>query len=361
MKVSLCIRSDAETNSGGDWIQLQKTAHALRKLGVDVEVCVGRPPTAPDIVHAFNLTRLTNSMLIARWCRQHGVPLVISPIWHPLHDMARFYGERYSFPYRPFPICSYLALKEAFYERNLKAVTLLSTLFWKATLRYVLTTASLLLPNSPQEYQQLELDLGIETPPSQVVPNAVDLGESFSGCEEREPTIVCPGRIEPRKNQLRVVEAFLSNKSLRDWKLVLLGADSRRHRRYCLRIRRLADGEHVVRADHISYREAQKLYARCSILVLASHFETTGLVGLEGLYQGCNVVMTRRSYSEYYYGPRVEYCDPCSVPSISAAIERAMHRPRPSRDMDYFRRFSWDRVGELTLASYQSLRAGSRT
>ena len=83
INVALCIRADAESNPGGDWLQLQKTANTLQALRVNIQICVGRVPDKPvDLVHAFNLTRLSNTHMVAQWCQQKNVPLAISPIWH---------------------------------------------------------------------------------------------------------------------------------------------------------------------------------------------------------------------------------------------------------------------------------------
>ena len=55
----MVIRPDADTNFGGDRVQMIETAKALRNLGVDVVERVGPTEVSDydsiDIVHLFNL------------------------------------------------------------------------------------------------------------------------------------------------------------------------------------------------------------------------------------------------------------------------------------------------------------------
>lgn len=354
MKAALCIRADARENPGGDWVQLQKTAAALEEFGVSCEIHVGTLPRRADVVHAFNLTRLSNTLKVAAWAKAHATPLAISPIWHSLDDMSLFYGHRYRFPEGWFPIASYLASKELLYERGRwDRHVLRAALFWRAQIRRVVAQAAIVLPNSPDELQALRRQTGAAPTHALVVPNAVDAGACFADTLPRQRMIVCAGRIEPRKNTLRVVRAFLQSAALRDWKLLLLGHASDRHADYVRQVMRQVDGQRIIWRDQIPFAEAQQCYAESHALILASHFETTGLVGLEGLFQGCQVVMTRRCYTDYYYGDRVLYCDPYDTDSIQLAMEQATTRLIPRPDDAFFQHFSWANVGRLTANAYE--------
>ena len=359
INVALCIRADAESNPGGDWLQLQKTANTLQALGVNTQICVGRVPEQPvDLVHAFNLTRLSNTHMVAQWCQQNDVPLAISPIWHSLADMGLFYAEHFRrWPGQCFPMPAYLALKELLYERgHWNRYVWTAALRWRMTQKKTVQQAAVLLPNSPKEGQTLEQELAVNAKVTHVIPNAVDLGHCYAEQSPKEKLIVCPGRLEPRKNQQRVVEAFLASKALQEYDLLLLGALNQRHAAYQDRFLTLVNTHDRLRwVDHVSFEEAQRIYARSALVVLASHFETTGLVGLEGLYQGTPVVMTERCYTDYYYGDRVTYCDPYQVASIQQAMEQAIERPFQRPDSNYFEHFSWDNVGRRTLSAYQQV------
>lgn len=352
MRAALCIRADARTNPGGDWVQLEKTAAALERQGVTCDIHVGGVPGKADVVHAFNLTRLSNTLQVADWARTQGVPLLISPIWHSLDDMSRFYGALFHVPVA-FPIAPYLAVKELVYERKRWTPYVLRALTrWRANVRATVAQAAMILPNSPEELATLQRDTGAQSANSLVVPNAVDLGLCMNDTVPRTRTIVCSGRIEPRKNTLEVVRAFLRSASLSDWRLLLLGQASERHPEYVAQVMRHVDEQRVVWFDHVPFEQAQRIYAGSQVLILASHFETTGLVGLEGLYQGCQVIMTRRCYTEYYYADRVLYCDPYDSTDIQQTMEIAATRRVPRPDEAYFQHFSWENVGRLTRRAY---------
>jgi glycosyltransferase involved in cell wall biosynthesis len=105
---------------------------------------------------------------------------------------------------------------------------------------------------------------------------------------------------------------------------------------------------------HVPFEQAQRTYAAAELVVLASYFETTGLVGLEGLYQGARVVMTRRSYNDFYYGRRVTYCDPYDEGDIARALVAALREPVDPPEDGYFGRFSWPAAAAATRSAYEA-------
>lgn len=285
INVALCIRADAESSPGGDWLQLQKTANTLQALGVNTQICVGRVPEQPvDLVHAFNLTRLSNTHMVAQWCQQNDVPLVISPIWHSLADMGLFYAEHFRhWPGQCFPMPAYLALKELLYERgHWNRYVWTAALRWRMTQRKTVQQAAVLLPNSPEEGRTLEQALAVNAKVTHVIPNAVDLGHCYSDQSPKEKLIVCPGRLEPRKNQERVVEAFLASKALQEYDLLLLGALNQRHAAYQGRFLTLVNTHDRLRwLDHVSFEEAQRIYARSALAACGRLSDRSERVGAQ--------------------------------------------------------------------------------
>jgi glycosyltransferase involved in cell wall biosynthesis len=61
--------------------------------------------------------------------------------------------------------------------------------------------------------------------------------------------------------------------------------------------------------------------------VLASWFETTGLVSLEAAMMDCNVVVTKKGDTVEYFSDMAYYCEPDDINSIRNAIEKAYNNP----------------------------------
>ena len=116
MKVMMQIRKDIEAYPGGDFLQLLKTREYLHKLGVKVDISHSYKEKLKgyDIVHLFNVTRITDTYLFFHNARNQGRRIVISPIYHSLQDMKNFYNSLYQVLF--FNITAYLSLKEIYYE-----------------------------------------------------------------------------------------------------------------------------------------------------------------------------------------------------------------------------------------------------
>jgi glycosyltransferase involved in cell wall biosynthesis len=211
---------------------------------------------------------------------------------------------------------------------------------------WVVANAEAILPSSALEGEQLRRDFSFQSP-LLPVPNGVELDEAPPA--ERSG-VLCVGRIEPFKNQIRLLEA-LEGSGL---EVRLAGAVSPRHRRWaerCLRLLERGGGEYLGRLDRPALARA---YAAAEVLVLPSWFEAAPLACLEGAWHGCKVVCTEVGYARAYLQDGVEYCDPSDTASIRAAVDRA-RRSSPSEALRERIRaqYTWERAAEETLAAYR--------
>ena len=68
---------------------------------------------------------------------------------------------------------------------------------------------------------------------------------------------------------------------------------------------------------------------------------------------GCNLVVTEKGDTRFYFGAHAEYVDPVSVPSIASGIERALHRRRENHLIQQIKsNFSWEVAAQQTLDGY---------
>jgi glycosyltransferase involved in cell wall biosynthesis len=336
--------------SGGHVVQLEETARSLRRLGIDARTDFSTDPDPTDVslVHGFGL----NAADVHQW-RWRGIPVVLSSI---------YWDQRYRAEGGKRRLGARAAAGRARRATQFALAALRGN--WPlvdACLRYVpdelrtlaaFEAADLLLPNGVGEAVAIRRDLGVTTP-IQIVPNGVDparFAEQPSATQDRN-SVVCLGRIEPHKNQLGLIEA-LRGTGLR---LVIAGYAHPDHLAYADRCRAAGAGWVDVRGE-VSDDDAAALLRSAKVHVLASWFETTGLVSLEAALAGCNVVSTDRGYAREYLGDWAWYCDPADPASIRRAVTQAWQAPPQTALRDHvLAHYTWDHVGRATVAAYEAL------
>jgi glycosyltransferase involved in cell wall biosynthesis len=340
MRAFIQIRENYAMRPGGDTIHAQRTASALRELGVEAEVS-GTPPRDPwryDVIHVFN-THVSFRQVV----RVRGVhaPVVLTPIYE---DVSQYRLSR-----RRGISREAARIHDALDRRE------------RALQSYVLAMASVIAPNTRAEASLIRADFPELSAPIEVVPNGADhlplTGDPDRFCARfgLEPGrfVLCAARKEERKNQLRLIEAC------RDLELplVLVGAEPPEFREYVDRCREVASASPapVLFLEHVD--DDQMLadaFAAARVHALPSWYESVGLSSLEAATAGCNVVASANAGAAEYLGDDAWYCEPDSVDSIRDAVSAAYAAP-PRADLPgrVAEQFSWRRVAEATLSAYE--------
>jgi glycosyltransferase involved in cell wall biosynthesis len=357
------IRGDVKRYPGGDFVQLSKTRDHLEKLGVEVDVSHAYDAALAnyDLVHLFNVTRITETYRFLKNAISQSKKIVLSPIYHSLKDMEDFYRHRYRIP--GFDMVTYLALKEIYYPlRSRTGVSLKCVTNYRRTVREVFSNSDMILPNSALEAARFEQELGIAGT-VRVIPNATDRDDDYEpSLDQRENTILCVGRIDPCKNTLNLVEAFqqVRHRLPDDAQLIFIGATTDSHRRYAKKFLRRTkmDPGHIKYVGELPHEEVMSYLKRARLLVLASYFETTGLVGLEALSCRSNVVMTERGYTREYFSDAAAFCNPYSVDSIAEAILKGFYASVSEGQINkLLMQYNWENAARLTLEAYREVSA----
>jgi glycosyltransferase involved in cell wall biosynthesis len=350
MRVLLQIRPDHEGRSGGDSTQARETLTELRACGVAADLSTALAPdlNGYDLVHVFNTQAIGVPLRQVVHARTWGRPVVLSPIYW---DLAPFRRATRPASANDDPLVR--ALERL--ERGRQA--------------FVVGAAGLLLPNSQAEAEQLRASFPAEFVRAtvRVVPNGVDgrfaRGNAARFCARNglEPRafVLCVGRKEEPKNQLRLIEAC----GALGLPLVLAGAEPPEFAEYAARCRQAAasSGARVLFLPHLAAEELADAYAAARVHVLPSWHETVGLVSLEAALGGCNVVSTANSGAAEYLGDAAWYCDPRSVDSIREAVANAYAAPlRPQLGAAIAGRYTWRRAAEETLRGYEEVMADHR-
>ena len=338
---------------GGHVTQFRQTARALMGDGVKVTTSTDVDPdlTGVDIVHGFNLSHER-----IRRLRTLGIACAISPVYWPLSFRSGSQGPPPNSRARlgRLSLAARLTSSALRGDYQLRAISLVASTL---DLAYAFEAADVLLPNSYMELEAIQADLRVSTP-ARVVPNAADAA-IFAPPKVASPRsgIVMAARIEPLKNQLRLIQAC----QRLDSTLFIVGTPHPHHPEYYAMCRRQARGTGVEFLGQLTQNELAQVLQVAKVHVLPSWFETTGLASLEGGLAGCSVVTTNRGYAVEYFGSDVEYCDPASVRSIADALKRALSRqPSIALSRRIASDFNWQATARETLRGYETALAGRR-
>jgi len=358
MRALWLVRENLTRHPGGDTTQILQSAQALRTRGVQVDLCSEPRPHLGgyDIVHLVHLDRLWENVPHCRMLRRERRPAVLSPIYWPPDEfdragragvqglLARACGSR---TYENLRLWQRWAMHVAQY-RSLHSLRSARATF-RAGVRYVLDTVALLLPNSHAEREQIEQRFGIRKP-AVIVPNAADVATFGPPAPSAGPRdgVLCVGRIEPRKNQLALIQALRD----KDIPLTLVGQGGRFSRAYERRCRRAA-GANV---HFLGYRLPEALHAlyhAARVHACVSWYETPGLASLEAALCGCALVVTPGGCTREYFGDDAHYCQPDDPASIRTAVENALRGGASDQlPQRVAHEFTWEAAAEKTLSGY---------
>jgi glycosyltransferase involved in cell wall biosynthesis len=329
---------------GGEW-QLIQTGRYLEELGVAVR------PFSPwtdrlaeaRLLHLFGMSH--EGLELARVARARGVRVVLSPIcWFEPAALAALAP-------------SVMGATARLAKLALRAVVPRLP-GWR---RELLGLADVILPNSRAEARQLVRLFGADARAMHVVPNGVapefaeSSGALFRSRFGTSDFILFVGRIEPRKNVLRLVEAVHSTRL----PLVVIGAPPPGQEPYARECRR-AGGDGVTWLGGMDPDEPilRSAYAAARVFALPSWFETPGLAALEAALAGCAVAITPFGCTREYFGDRVEYAPPDRPSAIRRAILRAWESgPDPRLARDVATHYLWSDVAQHTAEVYDQLHA----
>jgi glycosyltransferase involved in cell wall biosynthesis len=373
MKILLVNHGNAAAWGGGDGVQIRETAKRLQQRGHQTEVINSDSPDPRgfDLVHIFNC-RVHNSFVRQMAaCRNHGTPIVVSPIWVSIP--RALWGSRGS-----MAVTRKLALEgeanaagllEQFISRQLTVQLPEGTitangsgscdLSWMTMVGQLLRQADGLLPNSWLELKAVQNELGWWGDCFEVAHYGVDPKLFMDADPEpfrrasglQGPFVVQGGRIEPAKNQAMLCWA-LRHTSL---PLVLIGSSSNwpAYADLCQGIL----GERLKIIDHMPQPLLASAFAAAAVHVLPSWMETCGLVTLEAALTGTPVVGSTFGHELEYLQHDTWWADPADPASIQTAVQKAWdggrHHERPIRlKRRILEQFNWEQTVDATERLY---------
>lgn len=170
-----------------------------------------------------------------------------------------------------------------------------------------------------------------------------------------EEFLLFVGTLEPRKNLLRLLEAYalaLRQSSLPP--LVLAGAPGWQHERILAQARRLGIEGNLLFAGYVPREHLPGVYASARALLYPSLYEGFGLPPLEAIGCGTPVLASNLSAMPEVVGDAGLLVDPFNVPEMAEGIVRvtwddALRRQVVERGRERALRFRWDEAARQTL------------
>ncbi len=182
----------------------------------------------------------------------------------------------------------------------------------------------------------------------------------------REKYFLFVGTIEPRKNLVRVVEAFARflkrTKQDLSYQLVVVGIKEYAHgRSFKSLVGQSAAGlEDVIYTGYVSNENLNLLYCGAEAFIFPSLYEGFGIPVLEAMACGVPVLTSNLSSIPEVAGDAALYVDPTAVEKITDGMIELVQDARLRRNLiekgfERVKRFSWKETARQTLGVYEAL------
>lgn len=372
MKVLMQGRFGLLEAAGGDRIQVENTAEQLKRLGVKVDITTSLNVDASDfdLVHIFQLDWTTETHFMVKNAKKHHKPVVFSPIHHKVEEVKKF-DDEHVFGLRRL---SKILFEEQHTRDTFKNIyrsvtnpskfmpTLYSIIHGLKNMHIeTLSLSDVILVQTKLEATDLKKTYGVDIKWVKV-PSGVSekflYAKDYKNPLPLKDYVFCVGRIEPRKNQLNVIEAVekLREDSNQDLKLVFVGKKNiLNHPEYTLRFNNfIKKHTWITYIESVPYKKIPAYFTHAKVCVSASWFETTGLTLLEALFCGTNAVASSPR-AEEILGDYASYCRPWDVGSIKKAIGEQFFANRPKLDVKMRQEYTWENAAKKTYKVYSDL------
>lgn len=177
--------------------------------------------------------------------------------------------------------------------------------------------------------------------------------------------ILAVGTIHPRKNLVRLIQAFefLANDDP-DLALVLVGRPGWRADEILDRVKRSPFFNRILHLGFVQDAELPALYSAATVTAFVSLYEGFGLPALESMSCGTPVVAANRSSLPDVCGGAAILVDPFDSVQIASGLARALddrawRRAAIRRGRDLSSSFTWQNCAQRTLAFLRAFRDNS--
>ncbi len=177
----------------------------------------------------------------------------------------------------------------------------------------------------------------------------------------RKPYLLTVGRLEEKKNTLRLIEAFARLRTVHGFagQLVLAGSPGFGYERIAQRIEECGLRDAVVETGWVSEVTVTTLMHEACLFVFPSLYEGFGIPVLESMQTGVPVACSDIPALREVAGDAAQFFDPRSVTSIAdvvhAALDAKTQEVYRARGYTRAQQFSWKKTAQETWNVLQSL------
>lgn len=364
MKILLQGRVDVLKKMGGDSTLMMDIAKelTLRKIHCYINDIQTLALSKFDIIHFFGIMRVHDLYPYFLQAKKQQKKIIVTPIYEDLSYLDR-YGrvglERFAANILPNDLKEVVkGLTRGIRDiRQLKSAFLQFKFSYSKQQRDILMSADHILATSYGEMSDLQKKFAIPKSRFSIVPICINK-ENYQVSKDLfvkkyglRNFVISVGRIEPKKNQLGLIDA------LRDSRipLIFIGNTNPYHKSYISTFFKKIKGNFYIR--YLGMLERPMLlssYAAAKVHVLASWFEVLGLSSLEAAVNGCNIVTTDKGYAREYFKDLAWYCDPQDPESIRRSVVEAYYQPVKKGLKDLMEeKYTWDKIVPKILEVYK--------
>lgn len=173
------------------------------------------------------------------------------------------------------------------------------------------------------------------------------------------PFLFTLSTMEPRKNLLRLLEAFAAVQAP-EVSLVIGGGQPAASEQVRSRIAELGLESRVTLLGYVDDARVPLLYAGCEAYILASEVEGFGMTALEAMMYGARLLCSSGGALPEVVGEAAELFDPLDVTQMAEVTERALRTPelreeRVAAGLARAAEFSWAKTAQQTLRALEAL------